>query len=390
MELRRKKRLPKNQEIVNFYRGMKTEISTIDLKACLKRVNLIANSKSNQISTHYCKIVVQDEGVTSFEAVNYNNCTEYYFERLMTHVTVPGVAVVDCTKLSKLIQKVKYESVVLEWIDYQLLITAGKLKIKIPALDSDSLPKMEWSESKRNFILPAKDWKQIYDRCFSSIGRDESRKNLTGLNILNDCSGTVTFIGADAFRIAEQKKQVKCINSENINLILPGTTFKKSSKIFDEDEITFSFNDNHVVMTSGQKTLQVNIIEAPYPDLNRLLQTDCDPHSVGTLELLDALEMTRELTNEDKSVIIKLSINGSLKIETQKTELGCGFEIPVDSVRESVIGLNLMFFYDAIRIFKKRGETIELYVKDKLSPVVIESQELVDFKIVIMPVAISW
>ena len=368
---------------------MKTEILTADLKACLKRVNLVASSKGSNNVTHNVLINVEGTGRTSFSGINYDDRSEYYLEWLVTQDSIKGSVLVNCSKLSKIAAKLESETVILELTKEYLSVISGNLTTKVPTFNYDLFPDMLWSEVDILFKISAKDFKEVYDRCFFAIGKNESRKNLMGLNIAYNKAGNVVFTAASGFVIAKQEKQIKHLSDSKINIIFPGTTFKKAVKIFDSEDLSFSFNDNHVVISDGLRTLQVNTIEADYPVLHKLTEVFVCPHKVNSIELFTALDMLYVMTDKCNSVA-KTTVDGSFKLETKSVEQGKScVELPVSSSHESVVGLNINFMFEITKIFKKTTQT-NIFINGNRNPVVFTSDDTSGYKAALMPVLIDW
>ena len=376
-------------------RVMKTEVFTSDLKDCLKRMNLIAVKNSSNPIDSKIRGHVDGNGSTSFLVYNYNDKTEVYKEKIKSGGQTQWVFVVDCSKLSKIIQKAKSNTIILEkLVSGYLSIIAGNLKTKIPTIDESLFSENKYTIPEPSFIINFKEWKEIVERCKSSIGDNESRKSLMGLNITHAGNDKVVFTGADAYRIAEQKKTVNVINLTGFNGILSGTTLKKTVKLFDDDDITFSFDKDleKLTMSSDDRVLTVDLIAAEYPNLSSLLCESGQPVYIESPELYDAMDMVQTIVSEGgKNMTGKITmIDNSFKIEVQKTEFSDGsVEIPMEGINENVIGINIHFFSDLAALFKKT-ERISINISSDQSPILIQSEEFEGFKAVLMPVRINW
>lgn len=245
---------------------------------------------------------------------------------------------------------------------------------------SDILPMdFKWS------ILPD-DLKKSIDRCLYAIGENETRKNLMGLNISSD-GDVLRFMGADGFRIAEQKFNRSCLD---FDLIVPKSAYQALSKLCSKaDLFQVGFDDYHISFTSPGLKFRSRLIEADYPNLDTLLnhRQSCQVEFNRKL-LLETLIQIKEISESESNDFIKFDFgDNSVLLATwdkTKTDLVVNYDD-----KPCYFALNLSLLIETLNNMKV--ETIFIRFDNfKDSPIVIENDDWNDFRSLLMPVRIEW
>jgi DNA polymerase-3 subunit beta len=218
-----------------------------------------------------------------------------------------------------------------------------------------------------------------------------------GLNLNIVDKNLIKWTGADAFRICQYNTELDSPLEANGNIIIPKKSLLEIRKIleFDNDKITVLFDENTFQISVNQIMFKTRLIEAEFPNLDRLLVINNENTvEVKKTELINAVRILNTFTEGDSKSVMKLTVSdGKILVESQKLEFGEGNdEIVCEySGNEIKIGLNIKFFLDALHAFESSlDESIIIHITSTEVPVMLRCNGWENFKTVLMPVRIQW
>ena len=364
------------------------------LEALQLAVNISPKATSNPI-IHNVLIETAGSACVSLKATNHENTVYGEFD---ANVIDAGSICVSTSKLFNLVREfhgktVQIESTPQNWV----YLVCGQSNIKLPGVEPDKFPTVEFKTLEREVYVSPIVLKHAIDRTYFAIGENESRKNLMGLNLQIVSPEMISWKGADSFRICQFNSTLdEPLNLEG-NIIIPKKSLQEIKRVieFGEERIKISFDDNIFQIFTNNIKYKTRLIEAEFPNLNRLI----DAPSIHTVtlpksELHYTVRILSTLTEGDQKSVMKLTFEeGKTTLESQKLEFGEGNDVIFcDYVGEKMsIGLNIRFFLDAIQSFDSASEdSIMLCFSNPESPFVLKCEEWENYKTVLMPVRIQW
>ncbi|MBU2514450.1 DNA polymerase III subunit beta [bacterium] len=374
---------------------MKISINrNILLEALQLAVNISPKTTSDPIINNTL-IETLGEKEILVKATNHENSVYGEFE---ANVISPGKICVGTSKLFNLVRELKdtlleIDSTPQNWV----YITSGNSKIKLPGVEPDQFPIIEFKKMEREFSLSSGILKNAIDRTFFAIGENESRKNLMGLNLKIELPNLISWTGADSFRISQYNTELDESALVDSSIIVPKKSLLDIKRVLDhsDEKVVISFDDNVFQVFSKTVKYKTRLIEAEYPNLGRLVNGQ-SIYSVilPKFELLNAVKILSTITEGDSKSVMKLTFQeGRVTLESQKLEFGEGNDVIFcDYVGEEMaIGLNIKFFLDAIQAFDNTSDdNVVLNFTKPEAPFIIQCQEWDNYKTVLMPVRIQW
>jgi len=304
----------------------------------------------------------------------------------------PGESVVNADRLKKILSKSKSDTVSLLSKPGNLVVNFGSIKTKLPTVGT--FPDLEYTNYLVAFYCEPKQIKSLYERLYSFIGENESRKNLMGLHV-NVKGQTVTLTGADAFRIGRDK--IENVGISEMEGILPKQSFKNIASIFGSSEKGFNVcygSKSFLCFGDGLK-YKSSAIDAEYPNLERLLQVPDYQCKVDSKSLFEATDMLFTMCNKDTRHTMKAKIkNDSIEFVLHTTADVEG-SVEIDGSTNGVdtdIGLNVSYFNQISAIFKKSDMVVGIGFTKSEHPVMLscDCPEYQDYKAILMPVKLQW
>ncbi len=374
---------------------MKLNINRITLLEALQlAVNISPRTTSDPIINNILIETLSNNGI-SIKATNHENSVYGEFD---AEISETGSICVGTAKFFNLVRELREDNVQISstpqnWV----YISCGNSKIKLPGVEPDKFPAVEFKQQEREFSLPQIILKNAIDRTFFSIGENESRKNLMGLNLQIISQNSIRWTGADSFRICQFNTELGESLSPDGNIIIPKKSLPEIKKVLEygEEEVKVSFDDNIFQIFSNQIKYKTRLIEAEFPNLDRLVNTPSKHEIlVPKRELHNSVKILNTISEGDQKSVVKLMFQeGRVSLESQKLEFGEGNDVIFCdySGEEMSIGLNIRFLLEAIQAFESaENENIMLCITKPEAPFIIQSDEWDNYKTVLMPVRIQW
>ncbi len=369
----------------------------IFLEALQLIVNISPKTTSEPIINNVLLETIESEGRQYIQVKATNN--EIAFQGTFeAEIVNHGKVCVNTSKLFNLVREFRGNQILVDstpqnWV----FLTSENSKIKLPGVDPENFPNIEFKNLDKELRLSASSFKTAIDRTFFAIGENESRRNLMGLNLEIVSQSLIRWTGADAFRISQYVTQLEVPIQAEGNIIIPKKSLLEIKKILDfsEEDIFISFDDNTFQIITPQIKFRTRLIEAEYPSLDRLINnTGLHKLILPKQDITNAVRILSTLTEGDTNSVMKLTIQeGKVLVESQKLEFGEGNdELYCDySGEELSIGLNIRFLLDSLQAFESSSEeSITINITDPETPCVLQCDEWDDFKTVLMPVRIQW
>lgn len=192
-------------------------------------------------------------------------------------IELEGKVAVPARILSQFVQNLAGGEVLdLEVKDKHLTIKGGASEMKIKVLDGKDFPIIPQFKKEYPISLPAQDIKQALGRLLFCVSTNESRLELTGVQLLFD-EKNLALAATDSFRLAEEVIPYKeVVNQEVQSLIIPTQTLQEVGRSLQQevDEIKMAVEENQLFFELGNIQIVSRIINGKYPDYKQIIPKD--------------------------------------------------------------------------------------------------------------------
>jgi DNA polymerase-3 subunit beta len=214
-------------------------------------------------------------------------------------------------------------------------ITSDSGKYKILGENPDNFPKEPSPEDANSFKMTSSGLLTSINKTIFAVSSDDLRPAMTGVFFELDKKG-VTFVATDAHRLVRYtRKDVSCPKKDTFIVPKKPLNLLKSSLPDNEDEITVSYNSNHLFITHGSVELACRLIDARFPDYKVVIPTD-NPYRlrIGRNEFQGALRRVSVFSNKSTNQVA-LTISGrELQLSAQDVDfsnegterMGCEYD----------------------------------------------------------------
>jgi len=366
-----------------------------DLLRCLYLVQGVVEKRSSlPILAHV--LIESTEGKVAFGATDLEVGIR---QQCKSTVKKNGAVTTDARKLYEIIRELPPESVSLRsagngWLD----VNSGKSRFRLASLDPKEFPAVIPSEqtgkkSTASASLSANTLREMVEKTLFAASPDESRLQLSGVYVEVQKTGKIRMVASDGHRLSLIERETMIPDPAAWpHIILPRKGLIEVRKLVEktEGDVELSLQGPIVVMKKDSTELSMRLLEGEFPDYHQVIPKE-RKHAISFSreEFLSALRRLLVLTTE-RSRGIKLQVGkNSMEISVNTPDIGEGVE-EIAAAHEGegvIIGFNGRYLTEALGVMNE-GQKVILYLKDEVSPGLLQTEEDQDFSYVIMPMRI--
>lgn len=302
-----------------------------------------------------------------------------------------GLITVSARKLLDIVRALPEGSLIdMVLQDNNLLLRSGKSRFVLTTLPARDFPSIEEAVFQSQFTINQSKLKKLIAKIYFAMGQQDVRHYLNG-TLVDINQGVMRCVATDGHRLA-----MSSINDNNLDgirskVIVPRKSILELMRLLDSsDEATIAIHigDNHFRVTANNFIFTSKLINAQYPDYEKLIPRSTEHTVTASREgLKQALSRASILSNE-KFRGIRLHLNPDLlKIVANNPEQEEAEEqIQLDYQGNSMeMGFNVSYLLDVVSTIA--SEMIRWSFTDPSKGIVIEPSEEHDddTKYVVMP-----
>lgn len=363
---------------------MKIKVTQEKLSKALNNVSRIAVGKVTLPILNNVLIRVEKKKV-SFITTNLDMAI---IDFLPVSESTDGVVTVPAKLLAEFVSNLpKGENIEISSKDSKVTISAGKYFSIINGVPADDFPELPEIDEKTavTYKIGVDDFKNSVGQVIIASSNDLTRPALTGV-YFNTYNNTLAIASTDGYRLAE-KKIISDVKSE-VKAIIPSNSLQEVLRSINDEmeEIEISFNNDLVRFRLGEVEIISKLIDASFPDYQRLIPKDNKIKVVLNRE---------ELTRVTKlAALFARSVGGSIICETETPEtfsvksIANEFGENDSEIKTKVditgkVNLNSRFLLDALNALEEKE--LEFTFSDHISPVVLKNKKNNNYTHIIMP-----
>jgi DNA polymerase III subunit beta len=195
--------------------------------------------------------------------------------------------------------------------NYSVEITSDNGKYKVMGENPDNFPKEPTADDTTGFTMSSSALVTAINKTLFAVSNDDLRPAMTGVyfELLKD---GVQFVATDAHRLVRYKRtDAKAPKTDSFIVPKKPLNLLKNALPDNDDEITISYNSNHLFVSHGDVKMICRLIDARFPDYKVVIPTD-NPYKliVAKGDFQGALRRVSVFSNKSTNQVA-LSISGS-------------------------------------------------------------------------------
>jgi DNA polymerase-3 subunit beta len=273
-------------------------------------------------------------------------------------------------------------------------ITSDNGKYKVMGENPDNFPKEPGADDTTSFTLTASSLITAINKTLFATSNDDLRPAMTGVFFELDKKG-LQCVATDAHRLVRYKrKDVSCPKTDTFIVPRKPLNLLKSAIASNDDELTLSYNSNHLFVQHGTTRMSCRLIDARFPDYKVVIPAD-NPYrlTVNKADFQSALRRISIFSNKSTNQVA-LSISGSeLQLAAQDVDFSfegnermkCQY-----NGEDLVIAFNAKFLIEMLSAADSTDVNVELSTPTKaglIKPTEQDEQE--ELLMLVMPLMLN-
>lgn len=209
--------------------------------------------------------------------------------------------------------------------NFSVEITSDNGKYKVMGENPDNFPKEPAADDTTSFTMTSSALVTAINKTLFAVSNDDLRPAMTGVYFELD-KNAIQFVATDAHRLVRYKRtDVSCPRADSFIVPKKPLNLLKSALPDKDDELTLSYNSNHLFVKHGTTQLSCRLIDARFPDYKVVIPAD-NPYklTVGKTDFQGALRRVSVFSNKSTNQVV-LNIQGS-ELQLAAQDIDFSFE----------------------------------------------------------------
>lgn len=309
-----------------------------------------------------------------------------------------GSTTVPAKTFTELTGTVSLDKINLETSEDGLLLTGDKTKTVFQTTSAEEFPKIY--EEKGAEIITLK--KEAIDKDFSRVvfaaSPDSDRPALSGVLIKEEKEGFL-LVATDGYRLSLKKHALRSIKKEKageaISMLVPSRVIRElvqmeKDAVGGEVRVYASKEKNQIIFSQNDTTLVGRLIEAEFPNYEKIIPTDFSTRTVFERQDLQGAIKAGYIFARQNAGIVKLSIKKDKIIVSANAPSVGENTIELDAKttgEENEIAFNARYLLDFLS--NTTSETMSFEMTGPLNPGVFKETDDNSFIHLIMPIRVQ-
>jgi DNA polymerase-3 subunit beta len=278
--------------------------------------------------------------------------------------------------------------------NFGIELTSDNGKYKVMGENPDNFPKEPVADDANSFTMTSSALVTAINKSLFAVSNDDLRPAMTGVFFELDKKG-LTCVATDAHRLVKYKRtDVSCPKTDTFIVPKKPLTLLKAALPDNDDELTLSYNSNHLFVKHGGTELVCRLIDARFPDYKVVIPVD-NPYklTVNKSDFQSALRRVSVFSNKSTNQVA-LTISGSeLQLAAQDVDfsfegnerMSCQYD-----GEDLQIAFNAKFLIEMLNAAETPEINIELSTPTKagiIRPTEMEAHE--DLLMLVMPLMLN-
>lgn len=302
-----------------------------------------------------------------------------------------GETTVSAKTFLDFLSNISAEKITLKQTGSTLELVTKKVHSKFPTIPAPEFPKLYQIKGNLAGEFKKEDFDKQVSRVVFAASLDSGRPALSGLLIKPEEKG-ISLVATDGYRLSLKEGFSESANKGIGQLLLPARVLKELINIKDQGAIKLftSEENNQVVFEIGDAILVGRLIEAEYPEYNKIIPQDFGTRATfGREEAASAVRACSVIAREAANVVKMVIGKDKVVFSSSASSVGEN-EIEVEAKvegEENEIAFNTRYLLDFFSSVDEDDVVLEMI--GPLSPGVFRLGKDRDFLHLIMPIRVQ-
>lgn len=303
-------------------------------------------------------------------------------------ITVPAVPV------QNFISTLSGEKVDIKLEQNRLQIKSGETRGSFVTMDAVDYPTYPQRENQPILKFSAEELARLIRKAVFAAAVEESRPVLTGV-LIQLVDEKVAFVATDGFRLSKVVGEASEVSETTHGMIVPASAFSEVEKLLGssgekEVRVFLSEDKNQVVFDFVSVQLASRLLEAQYPDYEKILPADFEVKvQLPKRELEQAVQTASVFAQRDGQTVFLTFKPKELVVEAESAEVGeLVRKLPIELAGDGLkVAFNAGFLQEGLAALD--GDEVVFETKDAESPSRWFSPDDTGFFHIVMPIRLD-
>ena len=205
--------------------------------------------------------------------------------------------------------------------NFAVEITSDNGKYKVMGENPDNFPREPAADDANSFTMTSGALVTAINKAIFAVSNDDLRPAMTGVFFELDKKG-ITFVATDAHRLVRYtRKDVACPKKDSFIVPKKPLNLLKSALPDNDDELTLSYNSNHLFVKHGGTELVCRLIDARFPDYKVVIPAD-NPYrmAISRSDFQNALRRVSVFSNKSTNQVALTITGNELQLAAQDVD----------------------------------------------------------------------
>ncbi|MDP2637624.1 MAG: DNA polymerase III subunit beta [Candidatus Levybacteria bacterium] len=309
-----------------------------------------------------------------------------------------GAITVPAKTFTELVSTIPAGKISLETTPEGLSLVGEKTKTFFQTTPAEEFPKLYEEKGKEVMVLKKDSVENDFSKVAFAASIDSERPALSGVLVREEGDGFL-MVATDGYRLSLKRQALNSIKKEkgegDISMLVPARVIRElvqaGKDIMHEDVGVFiSKEKNQIIFSQGETTLIGRLIEAEFPNYEKIIPTDFSTKTIFERQDLQKAIKASYVFARQTAGIVKLSI-GKNKITVSANAPSVGSNtVEIDAKtdgEENDIAFNARYLLDCLA--NSTSETMSFEMTGPLNPGVFKEADDPSFMHLIMPIRVQ-
>jgi DNA polymerase-3 subunit beta len=311
---------------------------------------------------------------------------------IVAKVEKEGAVAIPAKNFTDLLSNLGSQKITLSLEGDTLSLAGEKVKATFQTMQPEEFPKLYEEKGQEFIVLKREDTEKYFLRVvFAASTTESSRPALSGV-LIDEEKKEALLVATDSYRLSLQKNVFKTTQELEKPLVVPSRVIRELFLIKDGDSIRLNISkkNNQVLFFQGDTVLVGRLIEAEYPEYQKIIPSEFNTKTeVSREELLKAIKIASVFARETAN-IIKFSIEKT-KIIVSANSPSVGqdsADVEAKTTGENnEIAFNAKYLLDILSTLDEEEVVFEM--NGPLNPGIFKLKENNTFLHLIMPIRVQ-